>query len=170
MRAFTNSERPAFRRDASIPTTASSNQPVETLRLCHLCDAIPANTLSLELGYDHYSSIKLLRASAGSEEYCHLCQMMWEFIATKQRFNMEGDPMLSEGWLIRLYAVQASGTEWSWRGYTAIEFRSGDRTSSQDCVCQQRLPGHRLEWEALHIPSSVVSTFNEATVQFSDLH
>ena len=134
MRAFSNSERPSFRRDTSQPTDAS-HLPVEALRLCALCDAVPEDILSLELGYEHYLSIKLLRNSASSNEYCHLCQMMWESIATKQRFDVSGDPMLLEDWPIMMYAVQVTGKEaWSWRGYTAVEFRSGDRSSSQDCT------------------------------------
>ena len=134
MRAFPNSDRPGFRRDTSMPVS-SSNQPAEALRLCDICNTIPENILSLELGYDHYPSIKLLRTSAGLKEYCHLCQMMWESIATKQRFNVDGDPMLLEDWPVKIYAVRGTERErWSWRGYTAIEFRSGDRSTSEDCT------------------------------------
>jgi len=123
------SNRPVFRKDELATLASGGNTPA--LRLCSLCEGIPVNTLTLQDGYDHYQSIKLLRASAGCLEYCHLCQMMWESIATSTRFNMEGDPMLLDDWPIRLYAIQADA-DWSWRGYSAIELRSGDRSKSAD--------------------------------------
>lgn len=56
---------------------------------------------------------------------------MWESITTKkQRFNLGNDPILSEEWPVKIYAVQASGNE-SWRGYEAIELRCGDRSKGQ---------------------------------------
>lgn len=44
---------------------------------------------------------------------------------------MEGDQILLESWPIKLYAIQAT-EGWSWRGYGAIELRSGDRSKSND--------------------------------------
>lgn len=46
-------------------------------------------------------------------------------------FNLGNDPILSEEWPVRIYAVRATGGE-SWRGYEAIELRCGDRSNGQN--------------------------------------
>lgn len=108
---------------ASFPTqnlmTASLGARLPDLRLCISCDKIPHGTLSLDNGLDHYPSVRMLRESAAQGLYCHLCQTLWETIATNTRFDVEGNPVLREDWPVRLYAIQAS-KGWSWRGYSDI--------------------------------------------------
>ncbi|KAK5656583.1 hypothetical protein OQA88_4562 [Cercophora sp. LCS_1] len=114
-----------------------SSPDSQILRLCEICDAIPPSPrLSLDNGHDHYPSLSRLYESASGNEYCHLCQMMWESIVKthqKQRFNLGNHPLLREAWPIRIYGISASGPQQGvFRGYDALELRCGNRAKSPD--------------------------------------
>jgi hypothetical protein len=116
------------------------------LRLYDLCQAIPYNMLDLENGYTYYDSLEALRNAASGENYCQLCQMMWESIMSKkQRINLGMDPILKQKWPIILYAISTLPGQASFRGYQALELRSGERVAGTPDSTWWTFPSGSLE-------------------------
>ncbi|KAF7553065.1 hypothetical protein G7Z17_g3898 [Cylindrodendrum hubeiense] len=118
------------------------------LRLCWRCEAVPSD-LDLDHSYDHSDSLEALQKSASGDKYCHLCQMMWESIIQghqKQRFHLGSHPILSETWPVRLYGLPNPTTGGTWRGYDAIEIRSGDRSKGEDSTWVTTMTMSRTEY------------------------
>ena len=61
---------------AALPSTPDNlpwfHRTRQKSRYSHSYDVIPQGILSLEIGHEYYSSIKLLHTSACSGEYCHV--------------------------------------------------------------------------------------------------
>ena len=95
-----------------------SKDLADGLQLCDLCQKIPYRSLDLDNGYDHYSSLELLREAASGESFCHLCQMTWESAVFKQqRFNFGEDPLTMESWPVRIYGISVPPGTPSFYGY-----------------------------------------------------
>jgi hypothetical protein len=123
---------------ANCRVTALNETPLYT-RLCSLCSHIPvAPVLSLEYGYDHYSSFKLLQASATGENYCILCQMLWEAILEghdpkNPNFSSIVELLTDSSWNVRIYGISSMDHKGSCTGgYDALELRAGNRGSQKN--------------------------------------
>jgi hypothetical protein len=127
----------------AFPFTVMSAPPGdETLRLCLRCHGIPPESPDMAIfGYSLAPSLKALKTSASGENYCTLCQMLWESLITKRFRTQVGksrdDPLLAQQWEVKIYAfVGADDGERAslFKGYEGLELRCGDRSSSNDCT------------------------------------